>query len=315
MSGEEDLIAGIEAVARAVSARVIMPLTEPTALSCIRHRTRLEKLASLPLLPDADTFSAAVDKASLACELQRLGLPAPRTWVHAEGAPLPDTLPGLQYPLVVKPSRGEFGVGIKRADSSAEFGRIVESFGVSRSFVVQELVTGQDVDCSLLADKGRIVAYTIQQAIAPPDREFAPAPRLKFVNDGQVLAVVERLVAALGWSGIAHIDLLRDARTGKLLILEINARIWGSLLASVAAGVNFPALMCLAALGHDLPPTLQKDRRFFTQGIGFKPVLRGLRKQPDGFKFSETNLPFILSDPLPTLAEEFNKRIGRIVSA
>jgi predicted ATP-grasp superfamily ATP-dependent carboligase len=45
-----------------------------------------------------------------------------------------------------------------------------------------------------------------------------------------------------------------DARTGQPKLLEVNPRFWGSLALAIDAGVNFPYLLTLMALGQDFTP-------------------------------------------------------------
>lgn len=310
-TSESDVIAGIVAAVGESRAQVILPLSEPLTLACIRHRTALTAVAHLPPLPSADAFNSAVDKASLSATLRQHGLPTPRTWVHEAGSPLPVAETEMPFPLIIKPSRGDFGAGIMRADDVAALDRALERFGPAARFVIQERLTGADIDCSVLARDGEILAWTIQEALRPPEREFAPASELRFVDHAPTLDVVRRLMRALQWSGIAHIDLRLEASTGRPCVLEINGRYWGSLLGSVAAGVNFPDLACRAALGLPLGSTIQRPIRFTSQGLGFKSILCHLLGRRNGFRYSETPLPFLLRDPLPTLLHEFGTRLRR----
>ena len=59
------------------------------------------------------------------------------------------------------------------------------------------------------------------------------------------------------WQGVAMVEFKRDAKTGTPYLMEINGRFWGSLQLAVDAGVDFPALVVAAALGHQPLPVLQ----------------------------------------------------------
>ena len=110
----------------------------------------------------------------------------------------------------------------------------------------------------------------------------------------QVLAVAQRLVAELGWSGIANIDFRVD-EAGQPHVLEINGRYWATLLGSTLAGVNFPDLVCRRALGEevDRPPvaagTFMQARRWLAE------LSRGR------WRSGWTSLSLLLTDPLPEL--------------
>ena len=118
-----------------------------------------------------------------------------------------------------------------------------------REFIVQELVEGADVDCSVVAEDGEILAWTTQRGVAKT-RFAAPATEIIMEPHPALYEQVARLLRDLRWSGVAHIDTILDARDGSYRILELNGRFWGSLLASTAAGVNFPALLVAHASGR-----------------------------------------------------------------
>jgi hypothetical protein len=64
-----------------------------------------------------------------------------------------------------------------------------------------------------------------------------------------------RLLAPLGWHGVAMLEYKQDCRTGDLFLMEVNGRFWGSLQLAVDAGVDFPYLTFQLALGQrpDVP--------------------------------------------------------------
>ena len=49
-----------------------------------------------------------------------------------------------------------------------------------------------------------------------------------------------RLAKALRYSGLAMVEFKQNPRTREWVLIEINARVWGSLPLSVAAGLDFP---------------------------------------------------------------------------
>jgi predicted ATP-grasp superfamily ATP-dependent carboligase len=64
------------------------------------------------------------------------------------------------------------------------------------------------------------------------------------------------LLQALEWHGPAQVEFLRDDRTGRPYLLEVNGRFWGTLDLSVAAGMDFPVLTCRMAAEGDVEAQL-----------------------------------------------------------
>jgi len=92
---------------------------------------------------------------------------------------------------------------------------------------------------------------------------------------------------ALNYQGVACID-LRRSTTGKVYLLEINARYWGSMMASLTkAGVNFPLLMLKLTVDEIAPSYQRKEgsqlslQSFVKQFLRFKwPELKQLKYWP-----------------------------------
>ena len=90
-------------------------------------------------------------------------------------------------------------------------------------------------------------------------------------------------------------------------MLELNGRFWGSLLASTAAGVNFPLLWLDLVEGRCPSQPAYGPLKFFTGGLGIRRVLglRGPRLRP-----SETDLRYVLRDPMPAVRAASIKYLG-----
>lgn len=111
------------------------------------------------------------------------------------------------------------------------------------------------------------------------------------------------MVQALDWSGVANFDLLVDLERDEVLVLEMNPRYWRSLLGSLVAGVNFPALSCLLSEGTSFMKPEYRHVRYVKPEESLRLLLKGcLGYESPISSLRETGLPFILKDPLPELA-------------
>jgi predicted ATP-grasp superfamily ATP-dependent carboligase len=129
------------------------------------------------------------------------------------------------------------------------------------------------------------------------------------VRDEKVLAQVAALMQSLHWSGVANIDFKLDEQKGSMTVLEVNPRYWGSLLASLYAGVNFPYLACLEGMGLPLPESEFRPVRFTWHK---RRLVAGLLapKGKERVQSHGTVVRYLLADPMPELVE-FGWRIGR----
>lgn len=234
-------------------------------------RGDLPASVALPPSPAMSAIATVSDKRSLAAFLRAHDLPHPPTWTP--GVDDPQALAALPAPFLLKPACSYGGVGIERLrDVDAVMTRIAGR-ETKQGVVVQSEIDGTDFGVNVLCRDGAILAATVQKAIAPSKVPFEFALGVEFVDEPELLEIAAHLVRALDWSGVANIDVRREASTDRFLILEFNGRYWGSLLSSLAAGVNFPLLACRLALGEALQPAKPRLVRHF-RGIG--PVLATL---------------------------------------
>ena len=296
-------------VANRIGADVVLPISQDghRLVAQVRHRFG-DGIALVPL-SDGPTLQVARDKGRLIAFMRAHGIPHPPAIPLAPRATLPERLRGLSFPVLVKATRSKGGKHIFRCDEAAEVVRWARTRPEDRDYVVQSFVAGTDVCYCVLAEEGQVQAYTIQQDIAPPAAPFAPLEFIRFVHDDRVEAVGRALVEALGFSGMACIDLRYNADRSSVAVLEINPRVWGSLLGSLRAGVNFPDLACRVALGLPIDVTPYTTTEYSVGEVGLKHVWRTVRR---GIPLRDSCMAYGLDDPLPDLAEFARMKLQRL---
>jgi predicted ATP-grasp superfamily ATP-dependent carboligase len=242
---------------------LVIPADLPAAIGLSRLPQN-----ELPHFPVASTHTLALlhDKWEFHQLLQREQLPSPETqllWVDA-----PDALT-LPFPIILKPAAGEGGEGIHICESQAELLQLCASAAVrGERYIAQRLIIGHDVDISILAEHGRVVAHTIQHTETDDTK--------RFVRDDSMLEVAQGIVRASGYHGLAHFDMRIDSQDGALYAIECNPRVWGSLMYSVWAGVNFIELGCEIALGRRPRDSIPPAERVWHQGVAPRRMLQAL---------------------------------------
>ena len=305
---EEDLLETIGKVARKVRASVLLPVTQPGISFAVRHVRALRRIAPVAGLPGPEVLDIAKDKWKLAQLMQERGIPTPATLSGTKDGDW-RRLEVLPFPVLAKPVEGFNGSGIREFSDPASLTAFLEQHANDpEKYIVQRMVRGYDIDCSVLCRDGKILAYTIQKSIIPNPVPFQLPLGVEFVHQEEVLAVVRRLMSELGWTGVAHLDLMIDEENGGVQVIEINPRYWGSLFGSLGAGVNFPHLACLEALQRPLPRAGFQAYRYMEPGAVLKLLkARSLAEGVKRFRFSETGWNHELTDPLPFLYRAWEK--------
>jgi D-alanine-D-alanine ligase len=210
------------------------------------------------------------DKVITKHALRDAGVPTPDFYAFSQAAfeelgaarALPAIEERLDFPIVVKPAGQGSALGIKFARAAADVpGAIVAAFSYDTKVLLERHVAGRDLAVSILDGPDGPEALPIVEAV-PHEEDFYDFEaryeigRTSFIcpaelDDGIARRANELALTAyrtLGCYGFARIDLLCDAGTGELTVLEANV-IPGltdtSLLplAAEAAGISFDALI------------------------------------------------------------------------
>jgi len=307
-SGFKGVLASEECsnVAREVGADLCLATDEVGIEFTVRQGSWL----SVPsvAVPSLDSLQLTLDKWALARFLVANGLPHPTTELASHCAGSSVRSAALRFPVLLKPRSGGNGFGIRRFDGLRALDESLEVDNSRERAIVQTEITGYDIDCSVLCRDGEVLAYTIQKGFAA-SVGFGPPGAIEFVDDSDVIDVVRRLMAALRWNGVAHVDLRYDDVTGAVNIIEINPRFWGSVLGSLHAGINFPYLACLSALGRPFAAPYYRTCRYVGGATALGYWKRGrFARSSTGFSFTDTLFWYARHDPVPTLIEPFQKK-------
>ncbi len=291
---------------------VLLPVSVAGARLVAAQRQRLARHAALPPLPDPAAMNLADDKANLCRFALTHDVPTPPFLVYPDQVPDLSVLGRLSYPVVLKPPSWASGRGIQLFRDQPTLARFLaagQSVRHGGRYLLQSYMPGADLGLNVLCRDGQILAFTVQQntiSSAPP---FGPVAAARFVRDPQPLEIGRRLLAAMRWNGVANLDMRRCADTGQTLLLEMNPRYWRSLPGSVYAGVNFPYLACLVALGQPITPTGHRLTAYADTRVAVWHAL-GLivgRSPLKGLRLRNTDLRAAMTDPLPAFADCIKK--------
>jgi predicted ATP-grasp superfamily ATP-dependent carboligase len=300
-ASEEEQVETILQTIRRTGSEVLLPVVDSRSSFVVAHQAELSRHIALTPVPPASSLNLGRDK-NLFCEfLAKHDLAQPPLVVLRTVEQAAADVSTLPFPVLFKPARGSGGVGIKLfADSAALRSHLRTNWRAESPAFVQSYVHGEDVDCSVLCREGKILAHTIQTSLLPRRDPFGIDDGLEFIRDPQALDLVTRCISELNWSGIVHFDLRRDARTKQVELLDFNPRYYTSLLGSLAAGVNFPYLSCLAALGIEFEPPTAARCRFFTAEATVKNLARKCMGRGNPIiTVRESGLGYAIKDPGP----------------
>ncbi|MFO8009775.1 MAG: ATP-grasp domain-containing protein, partial [Dehalococcoidia bacterium] len=314
-NGGLDELARIDVIRKLVETAavdVILPVSESGIRFAATYRDSLTRFASLSPIPDKPVIDMVNNKWSLAEYLADHDLEHPPAILYTGDNAFWQRLKEVSFPVLLKPTAGSSGHNIHFFDDCNSLSTFLsQKEDYTNNFIVQSYVYGHDIDCSILCRDGDILAYTTQKGVIANPRRFGPPWTIDMIDDDETLQLVRRLVQALNFSGIAHIDLRFDEREKRVKLIEINTRFWTSLFGSLAAGVNFPYLACLAGMSIDFPAPSCNKMRFVVYRPPLEQVMTILRHNRSRHSlpvFKQTGWEYIFRDPLPFAMEAIGRR-------
>lgn len=333
---------------------VLFPVSDSAALLCSRHRDALREHYHF-VMPEADALDRLLSKDGLHELAEEHGIPAPRMFPVAnreEAETIADRLP---YPVIIKPvfspswqnpevrallRTTALGGGPKvvlcrnAAELLAAHGKIAAH---DPRMIFEEVIPGEDPSllyhCFYLDRDSRPLATFAGRKLRLLPVGFGSASFVQSVHDPELERLSLDLLAKIRYQGLGGVEFKRDARDGRLKLIEFNARygMWDSL--GVRCGVDIPWAAYRDALGEPVEPRhhyrtgvkwvdLQRDARAFLQyrsagRLGSAGWLRSLLGEKDWAYFDRRDWrPAVLAAAeqaraLRRLAKDGGRKVGR----
>jgi predicted ATP-grasp superfamily ATP-dependent carboligase len=334
-------LADLEQIASGFDERPILYFGQDSLLLLVsRARERLERRYRFSL-PSADLVEMLVDKAQFADLARRNELPIPESVRSDELLDARDLLTRLPLPFAFKPNvhigwldrraaTDRMPRKALRADTKGQAVSLYDELSRQGPFVVQHWVDGgEDAVLSFHAyvdARSRMLGWFVGRKIRTYPKEAGVSTYLELVHDFEVARLGFDIVKRLGVVGPLKIDFKRDATTGRLYVLELNARFTLWCYLGMVCGVNLPALAYADLLGLPVPdPTLYRtDIRWLSFPNDLRTFLRSYRPSKAlglfdwlaSYRSKKVYDVFSWSDPAPSAASllDYAQRATRRIS-
>jgi protein-tyrosine-phosphatase/predicted ATP-grasp superfamily ATP-dependent carboligase len=224
---------------------LVLPCTDGSILPLQLHRDQLEPSGRIWLLPD-DVYRTCASKAQTHALATSLGIPVAQqravNTIEEAGA----AAARFNYPVVLKPETSATAANplvrrsVRQARDALELRSLAASMLEAGSVLVEEHVTGRGVGVEFLSRDGEVLTAFQHERVHEPLTGGGSSYRKSVPLDAGMYEATKRITAALRYTGVGMVEFKRNDRTGAWILIEINARFWGSLPLSIAAGLDFP---------------------------------------------------------------------------
>ena len=267
-------IDAIVAAARAAGAEAIHPgygflsENEEFAAAC-------SKAGLVFVGPPAEAIAAMGDKAAAKRLMEKAGVPLVPGYHGEEQDPahLEKEAARIGFPVLIKPSAGGGGKGMRVVSNRREFGPALEgarreaksSFGDDRVLIERYLERQRHIEIQVFGDAKGNVVYLFERDCSVQRRhqkvlEEAPAPGLDPKKRSEMGAAAVAAASAIGYSNAGTVEFIAE-QDGRFYFMEMNTRLQVEHpVTEMVTGLDLVELQLRVAAGEILPFS-QEDLR------------------------------------------------------
>jgi len=213
------------------------------------------------------------DKMEFFQELKRLGVHHPETAMTENFEEARKKAKDIGYPVLVKPSKGFGGVGIRKVQDPKELKQAFQHASlVDEKVLIQEYISGISASVSLISSANETIALTLNEQLLGVDEVGQEEP---FGYCGNVVNrcknIAERITSHFDLIGSNGIDFV-ISEEGILHVVEVNPRFQATLeCVERILGINMVEAHVKTCLQEKLPTIIKKNAVFCTRLILFAP--------------------------------------------
>lgn len=272
-------------------------------------------------VPPWEKLQWACDKRQLHKLAQKLGIDQP--WTKC--VPTKQELAHLDcpFPVILKPAVRLKPTSLAipkawRADNRNQLlVRLEEASSLipPENLILQEMIPGggeAQFSYAALCKDGFPLASIVARRLRQYPKDFGQfSTFVETIDEPQIVAASERLLAAARFTGLAEVEFKQDLRDGRFKILDVNPRVWGWHTLSVRAGVDFSYLLWLLVKDKPVPILQARAGERWIHGtadlrVALGEILSGgfsLSSYLRSIRGPKESAIFAWDDPLPGLLD------------
>ncbi|MGH3265527.1 MAG: ATP-grasp domain-containing protein [Trebonia sp.] len=242
------------------SPRVVLPTGDITIGVLRYHRKALAELGCVLALAAESALDIANDKDRTLTVAERLGIAQPKSWRVGGSDDLAAAVAEFGFPFVLKPTVSWTGgtaerlvpIDVVNQDEASEVTKRFLEAGTG--VLAQQWVPGRREGVSLFIAGDEVVAacgHVAHRTTPPLGGASAVRESIEVPDDTMHAAVI--LAKEIGLQGVCEVEFRRDA-DNRPLLMEINARLAGTIENAVQAGVDFPLMIWCWMTGQEIAP-------------------------------------------------------------
>jgi predicted ATP-grasp superfamily ATP-dependent carboligase len=256
--GNESWLRSVLALLEREAFSLVVPLCDDRSI--LPFHLHREEFSRFPVsLPDPKSMDVFFDKYQTRHLCNELGIPTAKGEMLSKYSETTQLISDFGLPLVIKPRRSYWADQLDTwgrvyiPETQQEVESVLQQVREPERFLVEQHFAGDGVGLSVISDAGRI-RQAFQHRRLREGRAGSSSYRCSEALDPNLYDAATKLCAAVGFSGPCMFEFRQRPGTGDWILLETNARFWGSISLPVSLGLDFPLLAYHLNVGVALPP-------------------------------------------------------------
>ncbi len=199
-----------------------------------------------PVDPEQPACDAVVSKAAFAGMAHKTGMPVPRFQLCCTFADAENAAGALGFPLVLKRITGSAGLDVRIVGAYDDLAGAYTDLKGSAPLLAQQYITGRIGSTDVLFNRGNPVCWYSSYSVVSLPAETGPSCVRELTLHPEIEPLLVATGDLTGFHGFGGIDWIQSSDTGRLSLIEFNARPTPGYHFGSRSGVDFS--VCLAAM-------------------------------------------------------------------
>ena len=265
---------------------LVIPCSDPAIIFLDSNRSSLEhqRLA----IPPESAMAVFYDKQQTHDMCDRLGIPMAKSALLTTKDTVDDLITAYGVPLVLKPRRTFFAGKeqareiVEIAEDRGQLEKLMATITDPSRYLVEQFFVGDGVGVSVLAQDGKIL-QAFQHRRLREGRGGASSYRISEQVDPALRSACMKVLDYTRHSGVCMFEFRKNPSTGRWILIETNARFWGSMALPLALGLDYPNrlfdMMVNGIAGTEMPYAVGiRSRNLMLDGLNLLRRIRALRR-------------------------------------
>jgi carbamoyl-phosphate synthase large subunit len=268
---DDSFISALLSICKNKDIQIILPLVTKELLPLATNKSIFEKAGTKILASSKEAIEIANNKAACYQYLAQKNIPVPAFGIANSINEFIKITSGLGYPKIpfcFKPAESNGSRGFRIIDDAIDEWDQLFNQKPSNTFItyknalrilsskpfpqllITEYLPGDEysVDCLAQHGKAKLIVPRIRKKMIN-----GISVQGEFVNDVVIIEYCTEIIEAIGLHGNIGIQ-VKKRNDGLSLLLEINPRVQGTIIAGLGAGINLPFLAIKQEMGLPIEP-------------------------------------------------------------